>query len=79
MVDIEVGQRWTHKLTDMSFQVVLVDDDEVLLDPEGEGTELTITPQVLVQEFRCPGVRRSNAKKPSRRIKPGKIRRGLRR
>lgn len=78
-MDIEVGQKWTHKLTDMSFQVILVDGDEVLLDPVGEGTELTITPQILVSEFRCPGVRRNNASKPSRRIRPGKIRRGVRR
>ncbi len=78
MVEIEVGQRWTHKLTDMSFRVILVDGDEVLLDPEGDGSELTLSPNMLMQEFRCPGVRRHSSK-PTRRIKPGKIRRGLRR
>lgn len=78
MFDIEVGQKWTHKLTQMSFHVVLVDGDEILLDPEGGGTELTLSSELLVQEFRCPGVR-SHSSKPDRKIKPGKIRRGLRR
>lgn len=78
MYDIEVGQQWTHKLTKMSFKVVVVEGDEVLLDPVGEGSELSLSPQLLVQEFRCPGVRLGGGK-PRRRIKPGKIRRGLRR
>ena len=78
MADIEIGQRWTHTLTGMAFVVILIDGEEILLDPEGEGQELTLSPSLLLQEFACPSVR-SHSSKPSRRIKPGKIRRGLRR
>lgn len=78
---VEVGQRWTHKLTTMAFRVALIDGDDVMLEPEGEGSELTLTRELLVQEFRCPAVRRSSqkSKKDRKRIKPGKIRRGVRR
>jgi hypothetical protein len=79
MVAIEAGQRWTHKLTSMSFRVILVDEDDVLLEPEGDGQELTLTQQLLLQEFKCPEVRNPSKKKNQRRIKPGKIRRGVRR
>ena len=82
MIDIEIGQRWTHKLTSMNFQVVLVDESEILLEPVGDGTELSLSRDLLLQEFNCPAARRAqvsakNSKK--RRIKPGKIRRGVRR
>jgi hypothetical protein len=61
----------------MAFRVSVIDGDEVLLDPEGEGKELTLTMKLLLQEFFCPSVRRHNHQ--TRKIKPGKIRRGLRR
>ncbi len=79
MVDIQAGQRWTHKLTDMSFRVILIDEDDVLLEPEGDGKELTLTQELLLSEFKCPDVRSPTKKKNQRRIKPGKIRRGVRR
>lgn len=81
MEEVEIGQKWTHKLTSLAFRVAVVEGEEVLLEPEGDGQELTLTRKLLLQEFRCPGVRRSTQKsgKSKRRIKPGKIRRGARR
>ncbi len=76
-INIEVGQCWIHKLTALKYRVVDVDGDEVLLDPEGEGQELTLSQELLIQEFHCPEFRKHN-NKPRRKIKPGKIRRGLR-
>lgn len=82
-MEIEVGQCWTHKLTSMKFSVVLVDGNEILLEPEGDGQELTLSKELLFQEFRCPAMRRARVAagggKKKKRIKPGKIRRGLRR
>ncbi|HAA57209.1 MAG TPA: hypothetical protein DCE42_20755 [Myxococcales bacterium] len=79
MVDIEVGQRWTHKMTSMAFSVALVDGDEILLEPEGDGAELTLSRNMLIQEFKCPLFRRCQSRGKQKRIKPGKIRRGARR
>lgn len=78
MFDIEVGQRWTHKMTDLVFHVALLEEDSVLLEPETGGQEITLTRELLMQEFWSPSVRRNPGKK-QRDIKPGKIRRGLRR
>jgi len=82
MIEITIGQRWIHKLTSMSFQVELVEGDEVILMPEenSDGQELTLSKKLLQQEFRCPAARRAQlSEKNRRRIKPGKIRRGVRR
>lgn len=81
MEEIQVGQRWTHKLTSLAFSVALIDGDDVMLEPEGDGQELTLTRELLMQEFRCPMVRRSSqkGKKSKNKIRPGKIRRGARR
>ncbi|MCB9638741.1 MAG: hypothetical protein H6727_07545 [Myxococcales bacterium] len=77
--EIEIGQLWTHKLTKLSFRVAVVEGDEVMLEPEsGEGQEITLSRKLLMQEFKSSAVRRASGKS-SRSIKPGKIRRGLRR
>ncbi len=79
MVEIQVDQCWVHKLTELKYRVVLIDGDEILLAPEGgEGQELTLSMELLLREFRCPGMKKHSSK-PKRKIKPGKIRRGLRR
>ena len=68
--ELELGQRWTHKLTKQSFLVAVVEGEEVLLEPEGDGMELTISPTMLYQEFRCSmGRGRSNRRKPQRQGK----------
>ncbi|MCK6512461.1 hypothetical protein L6R29_21235 [Myxococcota bacterium] len=78
-LEIEVGQLWTHKLTKLSFRVAVLEGDDVMLEPEtGEGHELTLTRKLLMQEFKSSAIRRASGKS-SRSIKPGKIRRGLRR
>ena len=79
MINVEIGQRWTHKLTNMSFRVAVVEGDDVMLEPEEDGgQELTLSCKLLMQEFRSSAARRASDK-ADRSIKPGKIRRGLRR
>ncbi len=76
---ITLGQKWTHKLTSLQFSVALVDGEDILLEPQGAGQEITLEKNLLLQEFKCPDFRKPQSKKEERRIKPGKIRRGVRR
>jgi len=60
--EIEIGQRWTHKLTNLSFLVSAVDEEEVMLEPENEGQSLLLPLKTLAQEFKNPIMRRSSGK-----------------
>ena len=76
-----IGQVSLFRLSGQRQVPVLVDGDEVLLEPEGGGQELTLSRVLLIQEFRCPELRRLQVqeRQRSKKIKPGKIRRGVRR